>query len=472
MSTTVSSDMTMTASSVFEEDSEVLCLRVASSPDDRLDTSTQILVDTPLVVGREVADSDAPLSKGKLGVIDGRISRKHARISSASEGTVLIEDLGSKNGTWVNGRRVSSVAMERDSVLRIGDTILVYCPMAPPGTDNEKEMGLVGRSRTMAEVRRAIRQVAGEALSVLVTGETGTGKELVAAAVHARSNRAGAFVAVNSTAIPATLFESELFGVKRGAFSGAKEDRKGLIREADTGTLFLDEIGDMPAEVQGKLLRTIEQQEVTPVGSSRSVKVDVRFLAATNAQIREKARDGGFRADLLHRLCQFPIVVPPLRARREDIIRLWEHFANEFGYAERAREDANVLEALAIYDWPGNVRELRNAASQYSVRSKESDGAPMRSLAREIVLAYKQSREGPAPHGKQSVALPHATPKDAAADESTPYRYVSPRAARPDKETLLQALSRHGNSIAAVAREFGCHRQQIYRWMDYHEIER
>lgn len=464
MTSDKASDLTMTASAVFDDDVEHLCLRVVGSPDGRLEPGPQVLVEKRLVVSREETGRDAPLSKGRFGVVDGRISRKHARISPGQQCELTVEDLDSKNGTWVNGCRVTRAIMRRGDVLRVGDTLLVYCPMAAPGSGDDRGMGLVGRSRAVGEVRRVIRQVAGEELSILITGETGTGKELVASAIHERSGRKGPIIAVNSSAIPSTLFESELFGCKKGAFSGATEDRKGLIREAHGGTLFLDEIGEMSGEVQAKLLRCIEHREVTSVGAGRSIPVDVRFLAATNVQLGDRARDGDFREDLLHRLGQFPIVVPPLRDRREDIVLLWQHFAAVLGFAEHALEDANTLEALLVYNWPGNVRELRNAASQQCVRMREPEASPVRALPREVLVAYKRAREGGtgAANGEEPAAEPG----------SGGYRYVSPRTARPTRDVLLEALARHDNSIAAVAREFGCHRQQIYRWMESCGIDR
>ena len=225
-----------------------------------------------------------------------------------------------------------------------------------------RERQMIGRSAAITEVYKAIARVAPSRASVLIHGETGTGKELVARAIHDASPRAaGPYVAVNCPSLPEGLLESELFGHVRGAFTGATEDRAGLFETADGGTLLLDEIGDMPLAVQAKLLRVLETNEVRRVGSSTTREVDVRVVAATHRDLERAVRDGSFRGDLLYRLNTVTIDVPPLRARPEDIPQLVEHFVRLFG----ARHDTQVrgvspraLAALERYPWPGNVREL------------------------------------------------------------------------------------------------------------------
>ncbi|MDJ0869993.1 MAG: sigma-54 dependent transcriptional regulator [Myxococcota bacterium] len=224
---------------------------------------------------------------------------------------------------------------------------------------------LVGRSPAVLEVFKTIGRVAARDVPVLVTGESGTGKELVARAIHAASPRAEReFVAVNAAAIPRDLLESELFGHEKGAFTGATESRAGRFREASQGTLFLDEIGDMPLELQAKLLRVLQSGEVTPVGGKRAEHVDVRVIAATHRDLDAAVRESDFREDLLYRLRVVPIHIPPLRERREDIPVLAQFFvaryAEELGTAARFLSRESV-EHLAGHDWPGNVRELENA---------------------------------------------------------------------------------------------------------------
>lgn len=224
--------------------------------------------------------------------------------------------------------------------------------------------GLIGESAAIREVLVKVEQIAPVSSTVLIEGESGTGKELVARAIHRLSPRRGKpFIAVNVGALPETLLESELFGHEKGAFTGAAERRLGRFELADTGTLFLDEIGEIPPATQVKLLRVLEEREVTRVGGSQSIPVDVRVVAATNRPLREHVEEGGFRADLFYRLNVLNVYLPPLRERREDIPLLVRRFVTEFSALhDRAFQgiSADALELLVEYSWPGNVRELRN----------------------------------------------------------------------------------------------------------------
>ncbi len=226
---------------------------------------------------------------------------------------------------------------------------------------------IVGRSAAVRALVDQISRVAGTPARVLITGENGTGKELVARAIHAQSPRAkGPFVELNCAAIPSELIESELFGHMKGSFTGAVADRAGKFEQADGGTLFLDEIGDMSPAAQAKVLRVLQEGEVTRIGGQRTRKVDVRVLAATNKRLEDEIAAGRFREDLFYRLNVVPIVVPPLRERREDIPMLVQHFAARLaaeGMPAKGVEPA-ALERLATLDWPGNVRELRNTVER------------------------------------------------------------------------------------------------------------
>jgi transcriptional regulator with GAF, ATPase, and Fis domain len=223
---------------------------------------------------------------------------------------------------------------------------------------------ILGRSAAMQEVFRAVELVAGTDSSVLLLGETGTGKELIARAIHRSSRRAAAvMVKVNCAALPATLVESELFGHERGAFTGAVQQRKGRFELANRGTLLLDEVGELPIEAQVKLLRVLQEQEFERVGGTHTVRVNTRVIAATNRHLEQEVERGTFRADLFFRLNIFPIRVPALRDRREDIPILAHHFLREFAPRlgrQVDRFDAEALERLSSYAWPGNVRELAN----------------------------------------------------------------------------------------------------------------
>ncbi len=227
---------------------------------------------------------------------------------------------------------------------------------------------LVGSSGALLEIFKVVGKVASRNVPVLITGESGTGKELVARAIHGASPRGeGPMIAVNAAAIPRELLESELFGHERGAFTGAVQARAGRFREASGGTLFLDEIGDMPIELQAKLLRVLQSGEVTPVGGRTPVHVDVRIVAATHRDLDQAVRDGEFREDLLYRLRVVPVAIPALRERREDVRTLAHHFVDKYS-AELADESVGLAEAtihkLEHYDWPGNVRELENAVKR------------------------------------------------------------------------------------------------------------
>ncbi|RMH82969.1 sigma-54-dependent Fis family transcriptional regulator [Pseudomonas sp. AOB-7] len=237
-------------------------------------------------------------------------------------------------------------------------------PASPaPGTPCASGYGLLGQSQAMRRVYQLIGKVLHSPVSVLLTGETGTGKELVARAIHdCGARRSKAFIVQNCAALPENLLESELFGYRKGAFTGADRDKPGLFDAADGGTLFLDEIGDMPLTLQAKLLRVLQEGEVRPLGCSETHKVDVRIVAATHQELRKRVEEGRFREDLFYRLSHFPIELPPLRERDEDILLLARHFASTAsGLLQRdaCRWSDAALEHLAGYAFPGNVRELK-----------------------------------------------------------------------------------------------------------------
>lgn len=223
---------------------------------------------------------------------------------------------------------------------------------------------IIGASASLRRLLQSIEQVAPTDATVLIMGETGTGKELIAKAIHRLSRRAGrAYVKMNSAAIPSALLEAELFGHERGAFTGATNQRVGRFELADRGTLFLDEIGEMPLELQPKLLRVLQEQEFERLGSARSIKTDVRIVAATNQDLLDRVEEGEFRRDLYYRLNVFPVRLPPLRERRNDIPLLANHFAQKFALKMRKEilpVPADAVKILRNYDYPGNVRELEN----------------------------------------------------------------------------------------------------------------
>jgi formate hydrogenlyase transcriptional activator len=234
---------------------------------------------------------------------------------------------------------------------------------------------IIGNSSALGAVLEQVEYVAPTDSTVLIGGETGTGKELIARAIHNSSSRRGrAFVKLNCAAIPLDLLESELFGHERGAFTGAIAQKIGRFELADKGTLFLDEVGDIPPPLQPKLLRVLQEQEFERLGSNRTHKVDVRLVAATNRNLAEMVKQGEFRSDLYYRLDVFPLMLPPLRGRREDIPALVAHFAEIFGRRIRKPIDRIPLEtmtALCSYDWPGNIRELQNRIERAVILSRD-----------------------------------------------------------------------------------------------------
>jgi len=258
--------------------------------------------------------------------------------------------------------------------------------------------GLVGDSPAITRLRRLIAEVAPTDVTVLVRGETGTGKEVVARAIHAASARSrGLFVAVNCSAIPETLLEAELFGHERGAFTGAERRRAGRFQTASGGTLFLDEIGDLPVSLQPKLLRVLEERAVTPLGSDRSVEVDVRLVAATNQPLEELVERGDFRQDLFYRLNVVPLIIPPLRERADDIPQLASRFAGRLAtrYGKTVNDlDPALVNWLKVQEWEGNVRELENVMERLVIFAP--DGVlriPDEGMDSAILPPYKGEKE-------------------------------------------------------------------------------
>jgi DNA-binding NtrC family response regulator len=337
--------------------------------------------------------------------------------------------------------------------------------------------GFVGKSDTLGRILADVRRVGNYgSVNVLVTGESGTGKELVARAIHDGSPRArGPFIPVNCVAVPADLAESMFFGHLRGSFTGATSDRKGYFELADGGTLFLDEIGDMPATLQAKLLRVLEDGRVTALGASREKRVDVRVVAATNADLQRKIATGAFRQDLYFRLAQFCVELPPVRARKEDIPLLVEHFARVFARemnVDPPAVDPAVLAALAAHDFPGNVRELKNLVERCLI---ESGGGTIK--VRHLRFLPRPGGGGagggggpsgfPAPTDDAGFApAPSAAGSAPAGGATVVHPSVSDLPLNLEEaETLLirRALAETGGNIAEAARRLGVNRTRIYR---------
>ena len=392
------------------------------------------------------------------------VSRQHAEITR-ERGHWVLRDNRSTNGTFVDGYRVHEARLEHGQELRMGDAILKFVAAdiegyAPYRLDGGLAPGAVRRGSAipgliggyqMDRVARQIDLVAREApgatpLSVLLLGESGTGKEVVAQAIHQKSGRRGDFRAVNCAALPKDLVESELFGYRRGAFSGAIRDKPGLIRTAHRGTLLLDEIGDMPLEAQAKLLRVLQSKELFPLGATEPEPVDVRIIGATHRNLDQLLREGRFRQDLYARLNEYHLQLPPLRDRKEDVFMLLSEFFRRHGGRD-LRVTFPFMLALLHYDWPYNVRELESCAKRCVVLS---DGSPLaedlltEDIAREMT-GYGQ-KLAPAEPGKDD-------------------------AAAPTRDELVALLERHQGNVAAVGRDLGKARMQIHRWLKRHAID-
>jgi DNA-binding NtrC family response regulator len=353
----------------------------------------------------------------------------------------ILEDAGSKNGTLVNGAEIVRAALVDGDVIEIGHTLLVYrdavAPVAPETADLDAAAlapGLGSFAAVFADAIDALLRVAPTDVPVVLVGESGTGKEVLARALHARSGRRGAFVGVNCGALPAGLADATLFGHRRGAFSGAVDDRPGLVRSADRGTLLLDEIVELPPAAQTALLRVLQEREVLPIGEARPVPVDVRVVAAGQEPLPAAVAAGRFRADLLARLGGVTIQLPPLRARREDLGLLVPALLARAAGPTPPPLTVAAARTLWRHDWPLNVRELE------------------RTLAAAVALS-----------GGRAIGVEHL---------GEPLRT---RAAAPVPDRLATELSallrEHGGNVSAVARALGKARNQVQRWLKRYELD-
>jgi two-component system nitrogen regulation response regulator GlnG len=406
---------------------------------------------------------------------DPFLSRRPLRlVSGPGRGSVRL--LCGETGTRVavDGKPAGAVHdfpaadVDRGVVLLLANRVVLLLSNLEtgPGIPDLPAYGLVGESAPMMQLRQEIRRVTDLDVAVLLRGETGTGKELVARALHdAGRRRHRPFLAVNMGAVPASLAAAELFGAARGAYTGADQKRAGYFSRADSGTLFLDEIGETPAEVQILLLRALETGEIQPVGGGEPQTVDVRLIAATDADLEAAAAAGRFRAPLLHRLTGYEIFLPPLRSRREDFGRLFLHFLRqeleEIGEAgrlaisneERLWIPAGLVARLAAYDWPGNVRQLRNVVRQLVIAGRDLPEVPMgpavERLFQEPAVPKEESRPGridPTPSDRARPAW--RRPEDVREDE------------------LLAALRANRWRLQPTAAALGISRPSLYDRID------
>ncbi|HVV85270.1 MAG TPA: sigma 54-interacting transcriptional regulator [Kofleriaceae bacterium] len=380
-----------------------------------------------------------------------RLSRRHARLTFGGAWTV--EDLGSRNGTRVRGEAVAAhqaVAVAPGEPLAIGPYTAVIVPRAV--SELRAAAGgssLVVDDPTLSSASPVALAVARSAINVLLLGETGSGKEVLARALHARSGRSGPLVAFNCAALAGPLVEAELFGHEKGAFTGAAAARVGLLEAAAGGTVVLDEIGDLPAEQQAKLLRAIETREVLRVGAVRPVPIDVRVIAATHRDLaREPDR---FRRDLYYRLAGITLVVRPLRERRHDVARLAAGFAGGATFTPAA------LARLAAHDWPGNVRELKNVVERAVLLAAGGPVGPEQILLDPVGAAVPGP---PAPVSPPAIASAAAAPADLTAAEAA------------ERARIVAALEAHAGNQTLAARTLGISRATLVTRLRLYRIPR
>jgi DNA-binding NtrC family response regulator len=389
----------------------------------------------PVLIGRDPSC--------EIVVDDPEVSAIHCEVRAEGQG-VLVKDLGSRNGTFVGSVRIREAVLTASCALQVGSMRIAFEPVEKKervdvGFD-ESFGPLVGASHRMRHLFRILKEIAPTDLSILVSGETGCGKELVAHAVHEKGARSkGPFVVVDCGSIPGPLAESLLFGHEKGAFTGASERRPGAFHEAHKGTIFLDELGELPVELQPKLLRALSEKQVKRVGSQHYEPVDVRVIAATRRDLGQAMNSGRFRSDLFFRIAQVRIEIPPLRERREDIAALVRSVCERIGRRERGDDVVElVTTTLAQHDWPGNVRELVNVAS--------------------VAAALPQGAESVA----ELLPLERGATSGEPVDFSTPYGEAKRAAIAAFEAKYFGELYRAcGGSLNAMAKKSGMERHHI-----------
>lgn len=402
-------------------------------------------------LGRGTARSYEPSRSLEVKIDDGSMSSNHARIFKLMNGFV-IEDRGSKNGTRVNGEKITRQSLHDGDVIEVGRTFFIYRDSLVLGAEDAPifettvESAIApGLATLIPSLHRAYTQlgtIARATLPILITGETGAGKEVLSRAVHTLSGRSGAFVAFNCGALPETLVEAELFGHRKGAFSDAKEDRLGLVRAAHGGTLFLDEMGELKPPAQAALLRVLEESEVRPIGATTAIKVDVQFVSATNRSLEKMVAAGTFRADLYHRLAGHILPLVPLRERREDLGLIVGALAKRHAgkTATDLRINSSAWRKLLGHAFPGNARELDKALH--------------------AAIALAQGGEIGAEH------LPNWV-----REEATEAPASEPGDNDPLREDVIRHFREQKGNVSAVARVMGKARVQVQRWMKRFKID-
>lgn len=389
-------------------------------------------------------------------LVDKTVSRNHVEIEYTSD-SFLLRDLGSTNGTFLNGSRVKEAYLSPGDLIKIGNTTLEFVAFDEKikiEPSDREEFGLmVGKSRKMRQIFSILEKISPTHATVIIEGETGTGKDLVARAIHENSHRKGKpFVVFDCSAVAPNLIESELFGHEKGAFTGAVKSRRGAFEEAGSGTIFLDEIGELTTDLQPKLLRALEQREIKRVGGNVPIGIDVRVICATNKNLRREIDEGRFREDLYYRLSVVKVSLPALRERPEDISALVERFLtrgrfNQLpdGTFKVRRVEDDALKMLSRYQWPGNVRELSNVIER-AVSFVDGDTITKGHL--DFVFAELA-------HGEERTERMKV-------DSDIPFKDAKQRIVEDfEKEYLAELLDRHRHNLSKAAREAKIDRKHL-----------
>ncbi len=387
--------------------------------------------------------------QGGLALDDEHMSRAHAELTVADDGTAMIRDLGSVNGTFVDGVSRTAMRLVDGAALRIGDSLLVYrAAQQAPGA-----LGVGANSPAACRLDKMVRMVARSEASVILLGESGTGKEVAARRIHELSGKSGPFVAVNCSAIPEALAESQLFGHIQGSFTGAVKPHAGFFRSADGGTLFLDELGDLPASIQPKLLRALEERCVTPIGMSDAIAFDGRVVCATESHLQQAIDSDQFRGALYARLADLTIELEPLRKRREDILELFTIFLGP----RQGEVGPELAERLLAYRWPFNVRELKKVAAELNLRAAGDELLTLEMVTHRLVMSNEH----------RSMPPPPVRPEPTSRDPDATTRHDIPA---PSKEQLDALMRTYRGTVARVAEHTGRSRKQVYRWLRDHGL--
>ncbi len=393
-----------------------------------------------LLLAGETGIGREPPSGGIRFADDLRMSRHHATIEVTLSG-LYVRDEDSRNGTKVNGQPVTRRRIAPGDIIRIGDTCL-HVGIEELDLHDSHIPQLVGFAPVMRDLRNTVAMLGRSSASVFITGETGAGKGVVAGALHDQSGRPGPFIAVNCGAVPAGLAESAFFGHKKGSFTGANRDHVGHFKQADGGTLFIDEIGELPAQLQAKLLHAAETHEVVPVGGSTPIRCDVRLISATNIDVLKAVASGQFRRDLYARLAEIEVAVPPLRQRREDVLLLLRQVLDR----ELPSLSPHLAEALLVYDWPLNVRQLLSIGTELNVRGKGQQRLELELIQSRLVTIDAED------------LVPVAE------------RSTLPGTFAPTRSAIISLLRAHRGVVKAAAKASGRSRRQFYRWIKQHQI--